>query len=233
MLIIYRGTKIFVALGIALSSLGILISVTTEGINSIPYAVWPIFIILLWSYGKLGKKLENKTKENTETEEREQKQKEAEAYKKYLAKFGLEYSPDNETETHTLIEGLTEAWEREAALEAFHYIKQQYEDKETRKQRKREQREKEEALIENYRAEFGDDIVSSYLKREVRFGMSKRMIIEMHGEPDEIKRERTEKSLIEDLFYAKPGTKYESGKTSTYKLKVNLKNELVKGFKEY
>ena len=55
----------------------------------------------------------------------------------------------------------------------------------------------------------------------------------MYGEPDDIKRERIEKNLIEDLFYSKSGTKYQSGKTSTYGKKIELKNSIVSGFKEY
>ena len=228
MLFIYKLIRLVLALGMVFFSIGVWISFNEGSIGQALVTVAFIYI-LSRPFSSLSKLIAKTTKENKETEELEQKQKEAEAYKKYLTKFGLEYSPDNETETHTLIEGITEAWEREAALKAFHFIKQQYNEA----QKQREQNEKKEALIENYRAEFGDDIVSSYQKREVMLGMPKRMVIEIHGEPDEIKKERTEKYLIEDLFYAKPGTKYESGKTGTYKLKVNLKNELVKGFKEY
>tara|TARA_Y100001934_G_scaffold165972_1_gene197363 strand:- start:3763 stop:4413 length:651 start_codon:yes stop_codon:yes gene_type:complete len=216
MLFIYKFLKFFCALGLFLCSLALLFFLM-EGETTEAYIVGAVALLLLWPYLKYKKLIANKTKENKEKEEREQKVKERESYNKYVAKFGEEYSPDKETETQTLIEGMAEAWEREAALKAFRYIKQQ----------------KEEALIENYRAEFGDDIVSSYLKREVRLGMTKQMIIEMHGEPDEIKRERTEKNLTEDCFYAKPGTKYLSGKTSTFKLKVKLLNGIVKEFKEY
>ena len=41
------------------------------------------------------------------------------------------------------------------------------------------------------------------------------------------------KTLSEEYFYAKDGGEYVKGKTSTYKIRVDFKNGIVKGYKEY
>jgi hypothetical protein len=53
---------------------------------------------------------------------------------------------------------------------------------------------------ESYSKEFSDDIVTSYRRNELMTGMTKHMVIEMYGEPNDIKREAKGKNITEDLF---------------------------------
>ena len=80
--------------------------------------------------------------------------------------------------------------------------------------------------------QYSEEIVESYRNRRIKFGMPQQMVIDIYGEPDDIKKERTTKTLKEEYFYGKAG-EYISGKTSTYKIRVDFKNGEMSGFKEY
>ncbi|MBT3666938.1 MAG: hypothetical protein HN548_05605 [Opitutae bacterium] len=130
-------------------------------------------------------------------------------------------------------EALEETFKKEEKERKEETFKKEEEERKALLEKYRKEEEERKALLEKYRTAYGDEIVESWQKRIIKFGMPQQMIIDIYGEPDEIKKERTEKTLSETYFYAKDGVKYENGKTSTYKIKVEFKNAIVKGYKEY
>ena len=169
-------------------------------------------------------------------------------YNEYTTRLRELYAPGKEKEIQDWIKQYVPSSEHKMAAKVLQVVEEEYKERKRRealeetfkkeeKERKEETFKKEEeerkALLEKYRTAYGDEIVESWQKRIIKFGMPQQMIIDIYGEPDEIKKERTEKTLSETYFYAKDGVKYEDGKTSTYKIKVDFKNAIVKGYKEY
>jgi len=154
-------------------------------------------------------------------------------YNEYTERLSELYGPGKEKEIQDWIKQYVPSSEHEIAAQVLQDVEKKYkEEKEIEAQILKEEKERE-ALLEKYRAEYGDEIVESYQKRAIMFGMPQQMIHDIYGEPAYIKKERTEKTLSETYFYAKDGVKYEDSKTSTYKIKVDFKNGIVKGYKEY
>jgi hypothetical protein len=165
-------------------------------------------------------------------------------YNEYTVQLSERYGPGKEKEIQDWIKQFLPSSDHEIAAQILQDVEKKYkEEKEREAQRLKEEKEREaqrlkeekerEALLEKYRAEYGDEIVESYQKRVIMFGMPQQMIHDIYGEPVEIKKEMTERTLSETYYYAKDGVKYEDGKTSTYKIKVDFKNAIVKGYKEY
>ena len=151
----------------------------------------------------------------------------------YTRRFSELYGPGKEKEVQDWINQNVPSNEHEMAAQVLQSVEKKYKEKEEKERKALEEEKEREALLEKYLAEYGDEIVESYQKREIMFGMPQQMIQDIFGEPADIKKERTEKTLLETYFYAKDGVKYEDSKTSTFKIKVEFKNGIVKGYKEY
>jgi len=89
--------------------------------------------------------------------------------------------------------------------------------------------EKEDKRKKHINKEYEGEIAEKLLKKELFIDMTKQMLIDAWGEPDDKK---------ETVFKNKVKLKYLYGKTSTsrgttkYKTQVNLENDLVVGWKD-
>ena len=89
--------------------------------------------------------------------------------------------------------------------------------------------EKEDKWRKHINKEYEGEIAEKLLKKELFIDMTKQMLVDAWGEPDDKK---------EAVFKNKVKLKYRYGKTSTsrgtakYKTQVNLENDLVVGWKD-
>ncbi len=110
----------------------------------------------------------------------------------------------------------------------------QYEREEEQRNRIRhrqidEKRKREKKRKNRLTELYGEDIANRILKNEIWLDMSREMLIESIGQPEDVKENVSRDEIKEKWYYRGRITRQ---KTKVYELEVRLSNNLVEGWKE-